>query len=325
MKFVLCIWLSSLFFLAAAHGATPTVKVGVLKYGTLNWEMDVIRQLNLEQQHGIKLEAVPLSSSQALQVALQGGAVDMIIGDWLWVARQTEMDRHFYFYPYSSAAGVLVTHPDANIRSLADLKGKTIGIAGGKANKNWVLYHSYIEQQTGLDISKDATAKFAAPPVLNALITQGKLDAVINFWHYGALLNAEGMPTLLSMHDVLKGMGVEKNVPLLGWLFRQDWADKNAELVERFLALSFAARQKMQRDDTLWATLPSFTQKYDKKAQPYLIKAYRAGIPAQFNAKDVTQLKRLFAVLKQHETKRALTGDLAALPPAIFWSSHVLP
>ena len=36
----------------------------------------------------IAIEPVELATAQAAQVALQAGQVDMIVVDWLWVARQ---------------------------------------------------------------------------------------------------------------------------------------------------------------------------------------------------------------------------------------------
>ena len=90
-----------LLLLPTAHASSqlPVLRVGVLTYGTLNWELDIAKQ-DAPEDVGYQLELVPLGSPQALTIALQGGAVDMIIGDWLWAARQHLHKREFYFYPY---------------------------------------------------------------------------------------------------------------------------------------------------------------------------------------------------------------------------------
>ena len=203
--FLLSLLFSSLV-LAKDAFAKDVVRVGVLQYGTVNWEMQAIEHLGLQKNDDIQVEAIPLASTQALLVALQGGKVDVILNDWLWVARQKGLGREYRFAPYSSNGGQLVVRNNANIHSLSDLKGKTIGIAGGKTNKNWVLFKTFIQQQTGLILGKDIAVKFGAPPMLNALVKQGDLDGVLNFWHYAAQLNAEGMPTLLTMENLLQDL-----------------------------------------------------------------------------------------------------------------------
>ena len=83
----------------------PAVRVGVLKFGTVNWELDTIKTHKLDEAEGIDLQIVDLASNQATQVALQGGAVDMIVTDWLWVSRQRADGADFTFAPYSTSAG----------------------------------------------------------------------------------------------------------------------------------------------------------------------------------------------------------------------------
>ena len=81
------LWCSTLISCASAD-ELPEIRVGVLKYGTLNWELDLAEANEFPAQYGFRLTRVALGSPQALSVALQGGAVDMIVGDWLWAARQ---------------------------------------------------------------------------------------------------------------------------------------------------------------------------------------------------------------------------------------------
>src|SRR5215831_9651811 len=84
-----------LFFAAIAHaippaGASerPVVRVGVLKFGTVSWELDVMRRHGFDQAQGIDVEPLELAGKDSAAVALQGGAVDVILTDWLWVARR---------------------------------------------------------------------------------------------------------------------------------------------------------------------------------------------------------------------------------------------
>lgn len=307
-----------------AFAANDHVTVGVLKYGTMNWEMDVIEQQQLASRYQVELERKPLGSPQALLVALQGGSVDIIVNDWLWASRQKEFGRDYYFFPYSTAGGVLITHPQANIKSLGDLRGKRVGIAGGTANKNWVLYKTFIQQSVGIDLATDVDIKHAAPPMLNALMEQGQLDAVINFWHYAAQLKHLGMPVLADMNDVLKHFAIDSEVPLLGWIFSKTWADANPDLVNRFLNMSYAARQQLKQNDDLWQSIPTFSKKYQGDVQRYLIDDYRNIIPAQFSNQFQASLVKLFTILKSNQSDASLTGNVTSLPDDIFWRGQVI-
>ena len=301
--------------------AKETVRVGVLQYGTVNWEMQAIRNTGLQNNYDIQVEVVPLASTQALLVALQGGKVDVILNDWLWVARQKALSRDYRFAPWSTNGGQLVVRNDRNIHTLKDLKGKTLGIAGGKTNKNWVLYKAYIQQAAGLELGKDIQVKFAAPPMLNALVQQGELDGVINFWHFAAQLNAQGMHTLLTMQTLLNNSGIKAPVPLLGWVFSAAWASQHSKAINDFLAMSAEIRQRMQTDDSLWATLPALT-KYPAPAQPWLMDGFRTGAMTTTSPETQASLNAVFETLSRNQEENDVTGPLDTLPAGILWQRH---
>ena len=81
--------LGGLLIAAAAHAADlGTIRIGVLQFGTVNWELDVIEQHGLDAKEGFNLEVAAFASNDAADVALMGEAVDGIVEDWLWVSRQ---------------------------------------------------------------------------------------------------------------------------------------------------------------------------------------------------------------------------------------------
>ncbi len=64
------------------------LKLAVLKFGTVNWELDVIKTHKLDTAEGVQLEILLLASKNATAVALQADSADMIVTDWVWVTRQ---------------------------------------------------------------------------------------------------------------------------------------------------------------------------------------------------------------------------------------------
>ena len=94
--------------LAAAEPADASnkIKIGVLKFGTVSWVLDTIQANGLDKAEGIELDIVPLASTQATTVGLQGGSVDIIATDWLWVSRERSSGGDFTFSPFTTALGV---------------------------------------------------------------------------------------------------------------------------------------------------------------------------------------------------------------------------
>ena len=97
-----------------AH-ATTKVKVGVLKFGTVSWVLDVIQHNDLDKAEGIELDIMPLASTQATTVGLQASSVDMIATDWLWVSRERSGGADFTFSPFTTAHGSIMVPADSPI------------------------------------------------------------------------------------------------------------------------------------------------------------------------------------------------------------------
>ena len=143
MKSVLSLLFSFLFFVGVN---AQTVKIGSLQYGSVNWELKLIKELELDKKNGIDLQIVELASKNAAAVALQGGAVDLIVTDWFWVSRQRNEGRLFSFVPHSMAAGGLIASTNSKISQDVDLKNKKIGIAGGQVDKGWLIFRAFYKK-----------------------------------------------------------------------------------------------------------------------------------------------------------------------------------
>lgn len=307
--------------LAAGPAAadSPAVRVGVLPYGTVNWEMDVIRRHGLDAAHGVALEVIPLTGKNASAVALQGGAVDVIVTDYIWASRERAAGADYVFAPHSLNVGHAMVRPDAGIASVADLAGRKIGVAGGPVDKSWLLLRAYALQEHGFDLAEAAEPVFGAPPLLNELMLQGDIDAALNFWHYAARLEAAGMERLIGVADILPALGVEKPGPLLGWVFHEGWADANPEAIAGFLAASRDAKTILLESDAEWERLRDAMKAEDDAVFLALRDAYRGGIVTEFGPSDIEAARRTYAILAELGGE-ALVGEATALPDGVFWS-----
>ncbi len=310
------------FFLSFHVVAQPEVRVGVLKFGTVNWEIDVIKYHQLDKKFQFDLTVTALASKNASAVALQSKAVDIILSDWLWVNRQRFEQRMYTMYPTSMATGGLYVSANSSVKSLADLEGKKVGIAGGAVDKSWLLLQAYSQKKYGLDLKKQAEATFAVPPLLNRLMLRGDLDAAINFWHYGARLKAAGYETLVTVPEMLAEFGIETKIPLLGWVFDQAWANEHPEAITRFLQASLEAKQILLSSDEEWQRIRPLIKAENDEVFSLLKKDYRAGLLGEFGAKEIKASQQVFEILAE-QGGSALVGKATALSDGTFWRNKI--
>ena len=301
-----------------------TVRVGVLKFGTVNWELDVMAAHALAQKYHFNLRVVPLASADASTVALQGDSVDIIVSDWIWVTRQRAEQLPYTFVPFSNAVGSVMVRADGPIHNVADLAGKSIGISGGPTDKTWLLLRAYALKQLGSDLATSARPVYAAPPLLNELALGAQVDAALNVWHYDARLQASGMRALLRLPDILAGLGIYKPMPLVGWVFRDDWAARNTALVQAFLAASAEAKKIMSGSDAEWERLRPLMHAEDKATFLALRSGYRDGIPDCTDADFAATAASAFHTLASVGGER-LTGKATMLADGTFWAGYHMP
>lgn len=318
---------SAAAFSAPAWSFSPAsnlepVKVGVLLNGTASWEMKVIQDLKLDEENGFKLELKDVSGKDASHVALMAGDVDIVLSDFVWVAALRAGGETFTSVPHSYAVGGLMVKPDGPIQSITDLPGKTIGIAGGPVDKSWVILQAYYKGLTGETLADKVEARFGAPPLINELLTEGHVDASLNFWHFNARAKASGAKELISVKDMMSGMGITNAPPLLAWVFRDETAAQKRKEIRAFLDASFAAKKLLLEDDALWETLRGKMRATDNDALFTTLRDdYRAGILHEFNDETIAAAAASFAIMAEVGGAR-LVGDSSEMDPGTFWSGY---
>lgn len=304
-----------LFF---THAKADKIRLGILAYGTVNWELDTVRHHKLASAQGVELEIVRLANKNASAIALQGGAVDAIVTDWIWVSRQRHAGADFSFVPHSVAVGGLMVRPDAAITSLRDLSGKKLGIAGGPVDKSWLMLQAYARQNASMNLLDVVEPSFAAPPLLNKIMLKGDIPAALNFWHYTARLHAAGMHQLISVKEMLKGLGIENQPPIIGWVFSERWANTNRQTLVGFLKAMRQAKQLLTSSDAEWQRLRPLMKAEDDRTFEALREAYRAGIPTSFTDSDIVAAGQLFTTLSKYGGAD-LVGDHDSIAKGTFW------
>jgi NitT/TauT family transport system substrate-binding protein len=315
----LLVLVPALLLLAHPAAAMQSIRVAVLKFGTVSWELSTVRHHGLDRAEGVDLQVVELAGKQATMVALQSGEVDVAVSDWLWVSRQRAQGNPFAFVPYSTASGSLVVPAESSVENLEDLRGRRLGIAGGPLDKNWLLFRALSLQERDADLAQGVETVFGAPPLLNQQILQGRIDGVINFWPYVARLEAAGMRPLLSAHDAAQRLGIGSEVPLIGYIFDERWAARHPEAIGGFIEAVERARALLAESDEEWERLRPLMQAPDQDTFLALQDGFRAGIPRHWGEAEKADAARLYRVLARLGGK-ALVGEAQRLSEGTFWS-----
>lgn len=295
----------------AQNPPTAAVRIGVLKYGAVAWELDAMRRAGYDAAAGIALHIVELAGGQATQVALQAGAVDVIVSDWLWVAERRRQGDDFVFAPFSCALGALLTPARSSLTSLADLKGRRIGVAGTPLDKSWLLLKAYARDVAGVDLERQAAPAFAAPALLNEKLTSGEFDAILNFWPFAARAEADGARVLLDMQNLTAHYAGVSGAPIVGYVFRQAWAAANPAAARGFYAATLRTKALLAADDTAWEALRPLMNAENEQIFRLLRDRCREGRPLRWSAVERAGAARMY---------RLLSADGATEPPpGVFW------
>ena len=287
--------------------------------GTAKWEMAAMSALGIDKKNKLELTINDVADSPAGQVALQAGAADIVLSDFVWVNLQRHKGTMVTMVPHSLAVGGLMVDPKAGIKTIADLKGKTLAASGSPVDKSYVILAADYNKLTGGNLNDDANPKFGAPPLVNQLITGGQAQAALNLWNWNARAKLAGDVELLSVPAMLADLGVSATPPLLGWTYTDDIAKTKKDAVVAFLNASFETKAALLTDDSVWDKIrPAMNVGDDDTLFKQLRDDYRAGIVQHYIASEMQPAAEAFALMAKYGGKDVV-GDATDLDAGTFW------
>jgi NitT/TauT family transport system substrate-binding protein len=312
--------LLALLLLAALPARADALKAGILKFGTVEWLLDTIKRNKLDAREGYDLNSLALASNNALQVALLGGEADVIVTDWFWVLRQRAAGDDFQFAPYSTSVGAVMVPAGSPIKSVADLKAKKIGVAGGPLDKSWLLLRARSMKTAAGDLGQTGRPVYGAPPLLNQQAIWGEVDAILTYWHFAAQLEAGGFKRLISVSELMKEVGLKSEIPLIGFVFSAKLAKTKPDLVAGFIRSARAAQEILLKSDAEWDRLRPLMRPANDAEFMALRNRYREGIAFAWGPDQQAEAAKLFGILASVGGEE-LTGKNVAFDPQMFWQA----
>jgi NitT/TauT family transport system substrate-binding protein len=323
-RLVLTGLLGTAWFATSGFGPEDkTITLALQEGGTASWEIAAMTAAGLDAYHHIKIEVRGVADSRAGQVALQAGEVDVILSDFIWVSSQRNQGADFTIVPHSLTVGGLMVDPAGPVKSVADLEGETLAVAGGPVDKSYIFLQAYFNSKTGKVLPDLIQAKFGAPPLVNELLIGGQAQAALNFWHFNTRARVAGMVELISVKDMLAEMGVSKQPPLLGWVFKEKTGRTKKEEVQRFLDASFATKEKLLTDDAIWDTIRPGMRGAETDDALFLAlrDAYRVGIVTSYGPADIQAATESYALIAKFGGSDVI-GDKPDMAAGTFWSGY---
>jgi NitT/TauT family transport system substrate-binding protein len=318
MKAVLRFTLTAVVALGAENANADRIRVAVQKTGTLAWELDVVKRHGIDHKLDLTIDTIELASTEAGKVALKGGSADLMLSDWLWVARERSLGDTLVFYPVSSALGAVMAPPSRPLlREVHDLKDKKLAVAGGPLDKSWLLLQAFA-LRTGVDLKREASIVYGAPPLLSQKALAGETDATLTYWNFCAELESKGFRRAIPMDTVMHGLGAKGPIAILGYAFDGNWARRNPTTIERFLAAAQEAKEILAASETEWQRLAPSLRISDANALAIYRRRYSDGIVRRLLAEEEADARALYLVLAQIAGAR-LVGPAPALPPGTFY------
>lgn len=303
---------------ATAWAASETsVLLGTLQFGTVQWVADVILRNHLDAQHGFVLQTLKLANTEAGRIALMASSADIIVSDWTMAATQRAAGDKLCFAPFSSAVGGVMIPQDSAADTLRNLTGRTLGVAGGPLDKSWLIVRSAGKAQ-GVDLESACRIVYGASPLLAAKLQQGELDAALTYWNIGARLEAAGFRQMLSVADCARDLGLPRRLGLLGFVFHEDWANQNRQLIDGFLAAAADAERRLADADAEWQAVRPLMDAANEAVFAILKRRFIEAIGHPPAEEEERTAERLLAILNQTGGPQAADG-LTTLPEGVFW------
>jgi NitT/TauT family transport system substrate-binding protein len=292
----LCVAVAFLVSADCQHAAAETLRIGVQKTGTFAWQLDVISRHGLAREGGLDLDIHVFASPEAGKLALNGGTVDVAVVDWLWAARERALGRALKFYPYSTAVGAVMVKTNSPLRQLSDLKGHSLAVAGGALDKSWLIVRA-AAQRRGIDLSRQTSLMFGAPPLLYEKLRQGEADANLNFWNFCARLESQGYRKLYDVRDAEAELGLMQPIAVIGYAFFENFLSAHPGTIDRFLDAARKADRILLQSDAEWETLRPLMAAEDQATFEAYRATGRSTVPRRSIDDEEADARKLFRTL----------------------------
>lgn len=203
------------------------------------------------EEQGLDVELVPGQDPAALLAMAVSGQVDIAIGSWINVATSASegvpvsvIGGNGIVDSKTDNSGVLVA-ADSDVESLADLKGKTIGVMGVKTGGDIPVLQALEGAGVAIEDVKEVAVPYSG---MQAAVEQKTVDAVVpadSFYHQMVEAGYRTVSNPVREYQA--------SMPVTVWTSTNEWLASNAETAGKFVAAMEDAAEFYNDDANLAA------------------------------------------------------------------------
>lgn len=207
--------------------------------------INILKEKGFDRKHGIDVEVKVYGAVSAYYGSAASGETDGVPGGPLVFQRmRLEGVRLKIVSTLVDMTSMSVITKDPSIRSVTDLKGKTI--AADMASSEYSVLSLYAKRK-GVVLGKDATVVQAGPPLVRTQLVADRVDAGMT-WEPTATLTMRDNPAYRIVFNGKQGW--RELTGKDGWLLalgvREEWIARNAAALPRVIAVFDEAARFMR-------------------------------------------------------------------------------
>lgn len=241
-----------------AESPLTEIKVGALPVPDAS-TAHIARNRGYFRAEGLDVSIAPIQGAGPALESLIGGSFDVIQGNYVTVIQAADAGRKLTVIAdnYQAAPGTFVVMVPKNsaIKSMADLKGKTIEVA--TLRSIGTLTVTVALRQVGLT-ANDVTFKEFPLPEMKTHLLAGRVDAAWVTEPYSTQIGYSGGTQI---GDMTAAGGPLDIFPIAGWIVSSEWAARNPDLAARFQRAIVRAQHDAAGDrNAVEEILPTYTK-----------------------------------------------------------------
>jgi NitT/TauT family transport system substrate-binding protein len=279
------------------HGDGGVVRMTNNPAGTNAFAVFVMQKFNLDKKYGFQLQAMSVGNAAAAMTALQSGSADVIVSDFMDLARMRNAGvKIIGIVPMFKWGDHIIVPANSPIKTLGDLKGKKYGTDSIK-NSTWFVVRAAAMKTYKLDLENDATVQAGGVSLLRGLMEEGQLDATFMYNNITPAMTVTGkFRVLYQMRDLIAQIGLDGDVPFLLHSASEDYAAAHPANVRAYLAAYREAVHILNVDDDIWME-QGRNMKMDDASIPPLRDEMRADLMSKFEPTTEAGIRNIFNVL----------------------------
>jgi ABC-type nitrate/sulfonate/bicarbonate transport system substrate-binding protein len=141
----------------------------------------VMQEQGFAEKHNLHLEISSFQNPAALHAAIGQEAVDVGFGGLTAMATARQQGRGtMIFDVLTSPSNIVVTRNDSDVQSFADLRGRKLGVFGGRSSATFAIASVIAKEKYGIEsLERDVDVVEGPDAAVLGLLDEGNVDAAL--------------------------------------------------------------------------------------------------------------------------------------------------